>query len=77
MVRCTLEVLVLAALRVLSSAARGERLVPRAHLATVHRRVFTVLGPSSWNDLPVELRSLLMGPPFQILHLPLVLLLWP
>src|SRR6218665_2059396 len=55
---------VLAARRVLRSAARGELLVTRTHLATVQRRAFSVVGPSTWNDLPVEVRSL----PFQILH---------
>src|SRR6218665_1111885 len=46
---------VLAARGVLRSAAKGELLVPRTHLATVQRRAFSV-------DLPVELhvRSLLM-----------------
>src|SRR6218665_112057 len=51
---------VLAARRVFRSAARGELLVPRARLATVQRRAFSVVGPSAWNDLPVELHSLLM-----------------
>ena len=68
----------LAAHRVLRSAVRGELLVPCAHWVTVQRRAFSVVGPSAWNDLAVELRSLQMhGPPFQILHLPEVLLLWP
>jgi len=58
------------------SAARGELLVPWAHLATVQRRAFSVVGPSAWNDLPVELRSLLMARPFQILHFLEVFLLW-
>src|SRR6218665_1443873 len=51
---------VLATRRVLRSAAKGELLVPWAHLATVQQRAFSVVGPSAWNDLPVELRSLLM-----------------
>jgi len=54
---------VLAARRVLHSAAKGELLVPRAHLATVQRRAFSVVGTSAWHDLPVELRSLLMTRP--------------
>ena len=54
---------VLAARRVLRSAARGELLVPRARLAIMQRRAFSVVGPSAWNDLPVELRSLLMTSP--------------
>src|SRR6218665_1249515 len=54
---------ILAARRVLRSAARGELLVSRAHLANVQRKAFSVVGPSAWNDLPVELRSLLMARP--------------
>ena len=54
-------VLVLAARWVLRSAASGELLVPQAHLATVQQRAFSVVGPSAWNDLPVEQRSLLMA----------------
>ena len=29
-------------------------------LAIMQRRAFSVVGPSAWNDFPVELRSLLM-----------------
>ena len=47
----------------LHSAARGELLVHWARLATVQRRAFSVVGPSAWNDLPVELHSLLMTHP--------------
>src|SRR6218665_2322253 len=54
---------VLESRRVLRSAARGELLVPRARLATVQQRAFSVVGPSAWNDLPVELRPLLMTRP--------------
>src|SRR6218665_532116 len=54
---------VLAARRVLRSAARGKLLVPRARLAIMQRRAFSVVGPSAWNALPVELRSLLMTSP--------------
>src|SRR6218665_3105916 len=53
----------LAARRVLRSAARGEFLVPRVRLAIMQRRAFSVVGPSAWNDLPFELRSLLMAHP--------------
>src|SRR6218665_350071 len=45
---------VLAARRVLRSAAMGELLVPRARLAIMQRRAFSVVGPSAWNDLPVR-----------------------
>ena len=58
---------VLAARRVLRSAARGEFLVPRTHLAIVQQRDFSVVGPSAWNDLPVELHSMRVShddPPF-------------
>src|SRR6218665_472992 len=51
---------VVAAHWVLCSAARGKLLVPRARLAIMQLRAFSVVGPSAWNDLPVELRSLLM-----------------
>src|SRR6218665_704920 len=54
---------VLDARPVLRSAARGEFLVPRARLANMQRRAFSVGGPSAWNDLPFELRSLLMAHP--------------
>src|SRR6218665_2390061 len=54
---------VLAARRALRSAARGEFLVPWARLAIMQRRAFSVVGPSAWNDLPFELRSLLMAHP--------------
>jgi len=54
---------VVAERRVLRSAARGELLVPRARLAIMQRRAFSVVGPSAWNDLPFELRSLLMAHP--------------
>ena len=56
-------VLVLATRRVLHSAARGELLVHRARLAIMQRRAFSVVGPSAWNDLPVQLHSLLMTSP--------------
>src|SRR6218665_1795266 len=54
---------VLEARRVLRSAARGELFIPQAHLATVQRRSFRFVAPSEWNDLPVELHSLLMARP--------------
>ena len=37
--------------------------MPRARLAIMQRRAFSVVGPLAWNDLPVELRSLLMNSP--------------
>ena len=53
----------LAARHVLHSAERGEPLIPQAHLVIVQRMAFSVVGPSAWNDLPFELRSLLMAHP--------------
>src|SRR6218665_1689646 len=42
----------------LRSSARGELLVPRAHSALKQRRAFSVIGPSTWNELPLTLRLL-------------------
>ena len=41
----------------------SEFLVPRARLAIMQRRAFSVVGPSAWNDLPFELRFVLMAHP--------------
>ena len=49
---------VLAARRVLRSAARGEFLVPRAHLAIMQRRTFLVVGPSASGLLRPILKNL-------------------
>src|SRR6218665_473446 len=57
---CPVSVL---AARVLFSAARGQLLVPRVRLAIMQRRAFSVVGSSAWNDLPVELYSLLVVHP--------------
>src|SRR6218665_1389345 len=35
----------------------------RTHLAIMQRRAFSIVGPSAWNDLPFELRSVLMAHP--------------
>src|SRR6218665_2388293 len=48
----------LAYLRALRSSARGELLVPRARSALKQRRAFSVIGPSTWNELPLTLRLL-------------------
>src|SRR6218665_2124364 len=48
----------LASRRALRSLARGELLVPRARSALKQRRAFSVIGPSTWNDLPLTLRLL-------------------
>ena len=48
-----------AARRVLRSATKGMLLVPRARLSIGQRRPFSIVGPSIWNDLPLDLRSLL------------------
>ncbi len=52
-----------AARRVLRSASRGHLLVPRARLTIRQCRAFSIVGPSVWNDLPFELRSLLVAQP--------------
>src|SRR6218665_2763143 len=44
--------------RSLRSATKGDFLVPRARTATRQKRAFSIVGPSVWNDLPSELRSL-------------------
>ena len=49
--------------RVLRSVTRGDLLVPRARLATRQRRAFSVVGSSTWNDLPFELRLQLLTNP--------------
>src|SRR6218665_2512382 len=33
-------------------------IIPRARTATRQKRAFSIVGPSVWNDLPSELRSL-------------------
>jgi len=48
----------LASHRALRSSARGELLVPRARSALKQRRAFSVIGPSTWNKLPLTLRLL-------------------
>src|SRR6218665_755169 len=45
----------LASRRALRSSARGELLVPRARSALKQRRAFPVIGPSTWNELPLTL----------------------
>src|SRR6218665_2272073 len=44
--------------RSLRSASKGDFLVPRARTATRQKRAFSNVGPSVWNGLPSELRSL-------------------
>src|SRR6218665_2011665 len=44
--------------RSLCSASKGDFLVPRTRLATRQKRSFSIVGPSVWNGLPSELRSL-------------------
>jgi len=48
----------LASRRALRSSARGELLVPLARSALKQRRAFSVIGPSTWNELPLTLRLL-------------------
>src|SRR6218665_3177422 len=44
--------------RSLRSASKGDFLVPHARTVTRQKRVFSIVGPSVWNGLPSELRSL-------------------
>jgi len=46
--------------RSLRSASRGDYLIglPHSYTATKQNRAFSAAGPSSWNGLPLELRSL-------------------
>jgi len=46
----------LASRRALRSSAKGELIVPRARLCLKQHRAFLVVGPSTWNGLPLELR---------------------
>ena len=45
----------------LRSAVRGDLVVP-SHRTDWGLRAFAVAGPSCWNELPVELRDLTVGP---------------
>ena len=40
--------------RSLRSATKGDFLVPRARTATRQKRAFPIVGPSVWNDLPLN-----------------------
>jgi len=44
--------------RALRSASSAKLLVPRARTSTCQRRAFSVVGPSIWNGLPLEIRLL-------------------
>lgn len=44
--------------RALRSSVTGQLLVPRAKTATRQRRAFSIVGPSTWNGLPLEIRIL-------------------
>src|SRR6218665_1743568 len=44
--------------RSLRSASRGDYLISRSYTATKQNRAFSEAGPSIWNGLPLELRSL-------------------
>src|SRR6218665_1285390 len=44
--------------RSLPSASKGDFVVPRAWTATRQKRAFSIVGPSVWNGLPSDLRSL-------------------
>src|SRR6218665_1084642 len=51
-------VLDLASRRPLCPLARGQLLIPRALSALKQRRAFSVIGPSTWSELPLMLRLL-------------------
>src|SRR6218665_915399 len=42
----------------LRSASRGDFVVPHARTAIKQHRTFSIVGPSVWNSLPSEIRSL-------------------
>jgi len=42
----------------LHSASRGDFVVPHARVSIKQYRDFSIVGPSAWNSLPSELRSL-------------------
>src|SRR6218665_145897 len=42
----------------LRSASRGDFVVSHAHTPIKQRRGFSIVGPSVWNSLPSEIRSL-------------------
>src|SRR6218665_3055750 len=44
--------------RALRSSVTGQLLVPRAKTATRQRRAFSIVGPSTWNGLPLVIRLL-------------------
>src|SRR6218665_16760 len=44
--------------RSLRSASKWDFVVPRARTATRHKRAFSIVGPSVWDGLPSDLRSL-------------------
>src|SRR6218665_184046 len=44
--------------RSLRSASKRDFMVPRTRTATRQKRVFSIVGPSVWNGLPSDLRSL-------------------
>src|SRR6218665_3120270 len=44
--------------RSLRSASRGDYLTPHSYMAIKQNRAFSAAGPSLWNGLPFELRSL-------------------
>ena len=44
--------------RDLHSSVSGQLLVPRAAVSTRQRRAFSIVGSSTWNGLPLEIRLL-------------------
>src|SRR6218665_1343426 len=52
-----------------SSSAHGNLVVPFARSAAMQTRSFSVVGPKTWNGLPVDLRHLPNGACSQFHHL--------
>src|SRR6218665_2946022 len=55
--------------RTLRSSVHGNLVVPFARSATMHTRSFSVVGPTTWNGLPIDLRHLPNGACSQFHHL--------
>src|SRR6218665_3013097 len=58
----------------LRSSVHGNLVVPFARSATMQTRSFSVVGPTTWNVLPMDLRYLANGACSQFHHLPMTVL---
>jgi len=61
--------------RTLRSSVQGNLVVPFARSATMQTCSFSVVGPTTWNELPVDLRHLPNGACSQFHHLLKIVLL--